>query len=133
MPTCIKIRGKKTQVCMGDMRFPIEIRERTLGVPFNPTDGVDVDYTENFVILHSVFAAIDTPEGQTTFNDIGISTVISHVFYVRFLDDVNTQSWIVFENNQYKIVKLTDFDGRKLFLKLECILRGDKDKDASSA
>lgn len=133
MPTCVKIRSKKTQVCIGDLRFKIDIQQRELGVPFNPIDGVDVDYSENFTTLHSIFSAIDTPIGATTFNEIGISTAISHIFYVRFSSDVDAQKFILFENVRFKIVRVTNFEGRRIFMKLECIERGSADKDASRA
>ncbi len=133
MPTCIKLRGTKTQVCAGDLRFQIEIQERNLAVPTDPFVDDQVNYGEEFTTLHSVFSMIETPLGVTTFNDVGISTAISHVFYVRHLDDVDAQKWILFDEIRYKIVNVTNLEARKIFLKIECVESGSQDKDASRA
>ncbi len=133
MPTCVKIRAKKSQVCAGDLRFQIEIQQRELGTPLNPIAGEDEDYSLSLTTVHTVFSAIDTPIGATTFNQLGISTVISHIFYIRFLSDVDAQKFILFDETRFDIVKVTNFEGRKIFMKLECIESGAADKDASRA
>jgi len=133
MPNCVKIRTDKTQVCSGDLRYLITINQRTLGVPSDPINGIDVDYTESFTVLHTVRAAISTPQGATLFNDIGTTDVVTHIFYIRYLSDVDAQKWVEFGNNRYDILKVTNYEGRKLFLKLECKERGDINKEATRA
>ncbi len=131
MPICQSIPITNSRICTGDLRYTIKIFTRKLIVP-DITKG-EVDAGEAFELLHELHAAIATPVGKTTFKGVDIVPRISHIFYVRFLSNISTEDWIEYANNRYDIVKLTNFETRGWFLKLETMERGNIDEDATRA
>lgn len=132
MAKCVKLQRKKTQVCVGNMNKFIEIYVRNIQAPLNSL-GLSPDYREDFTILYSLWALVETPRGKVTFDAVGIDKVISTIFYIYAVPNITAQNWIVYDANRYDIVRVTNLEENKLFLKLETVLRGSTDKDASQA
>ena len=132
MAQCIKLQRKKTQLCIGSMDRKIDIYTRSLTAPSNPTGSL-VDYGETFTLVARVWAMIDTPKGQTIFDEIGTEKIISDIFSIRYRDGITSENWIVYNNNRYDIVTVENYEQNKLALRLSCIIRGSADKEASKA
>ena len=120
MANCLKIRPKKRTVCIGDMRYQIELNTRSIQAP---TMG-GVDFGENFTATETVSAAIETKNGETVFDGSNLERVVTHRFYIRFISGITEETWINFENNLYDILNVENLDQRSEFLLLRCTLRG---------
>ena len=132
MAKCVKLKRTKTEVCIGNMRYRIDIFIRTLTSPLNPT-GPIVDYTETFTLVDNVWAMIETPKGKVIFDSVGVEKRITDVFYIRFLPSITSQNWVEFNGNRYDIERVRNLEENSLFLQLDCIIRGAIDKEASEA
>ena len=132
MAKCVKLRRTKTQVCTGSLDKLIEIYQRDLTPPTNSLT-VDPDYTETFTLLYTIWSMIETPKGKVIFDDVGEDIIITHYFYIRHVDNITAQNWIVYNGNRYDIKNVTDLEENRLYLRLECAIRGSVDKDASEA
>ena len=132
MAKCIKLRRTKTQVCTGSLNKLIEIYERDIEAPLNSLS-VDPDYTELFTLIHTVWAMIETPKGKVLFDDVGTEKIITHVFHIRYLNNITSQNWIIYDNERYDIQNVIDLESNKLYLRLECVLRGTVAKEATEA
>jgi SPP1 family predicted phage head-tail adaptor len=133
MPTAKWSTINKTQVCSGDLRNLIEIQTRRITAPDNPLDVDTVDASETFNTIYTTRAAISTPKGYKTFDEVGTTTQITHYFFVRYLNDISTDNWILFEGLLYRILQVTDFESRKIFMRLDTTLRGPTEKVAVDA
>jgi SPP1 family predicted phage head-tail adaptor len=120
MPVCKKIRTKKRQVCIGDLRDEIEIQNRQIVAP----DLGDVDYEEAFSTTTIVFSAIETVSGQTIFDESNQERDVTHKIYIRYMAGVTAQTWIKFKDELYDILKVENLEERNEFLLLRCSKRG---------
>ena len=122
MTVCVRIKGKRQELCSGDLDRFITIQDRKI-VP--PIDIDDVDYTEEFEDDGEEACMVETINGQEVFDGTNVLIgVIDTRFYIRFRDDINAQSWILFEDERYNIIKTIDLDKRHLWLRLDCDSRG---------
>jgi len=129
MPTCVKIRRKKRQPCIGDMNEIITLQGRTLTPP---TSGVDA--TEEFTDSNpDVWALIETVSGETMFDDTGTERDVTHMFVIRFITGISSETWILFNNERLDILSVEDLDGRQEFLKLRASNRGIETNEANRA
>lgn len=111
---CIKIRGKKRQLCAGDLDRVIFILTRSI------MPSVDIDYKMEFSDQKLAYAMITTENGVTIFDEVNIEQVISHYFYINYDVTVTSQNWIQFQDKYFSIVKVQDFDERHQFMLLYC-------------
>lgn len=122
MSVCVTIRGKKHKLCAGDLDRILTLENRAI-VP--PLDIDDVDYTENFVGDGDEMCMIETISGKEVFDESNqLIGVIDTRFYIYFRDDITAETWVLFEDDRYSIIKVTDLDLRHEWLKLECDSRG---------
>ena len=129
MPVCSKIRKKKRQVCLGDLRDRVILEDRTLTAPL-----VGVDATEVFSNAVSIWASIETVAGVEFFNEVSQAVDVTHFVYVRFDSSITVESWLRLQNGQrLDILKVENLDERSTFLKLRCTNRGIDTKAAASA
>lgn len=128
MAVCVNIRGKRRAICIGDLDRLITLENRAIQ---SPRDGVD--YTELFTdkpIVDSplspgdVWSMIETVSGKTVFDSTNIERVYSHKFYIRWIPDVTSETWILFDGERYNILSVEDLDARKEFLLLKATARG---------
>jgi head-tail adaptor len=122
MTTCISIKGKKREVCSGDLDRWITIQQRTMTVPLFDT----TDYTETFTDLISMWSMIDTKKGISIFDGTDMERTVDAMFYVNFIPTINitAESWILFEGVRHKILQVEDLDNRHEFLCLYTTIRG---------
>lgn len=128
MAKCVNIRRKHRKVCIGDLDEEVILQSRTITAP---TSGVDI--TENFTNDNTVFAMIETVNGKSFFNSVGIEFNVTHHIYIIFIAGITDEDWIEFDNRRFDILDFEDLDERKEYLKLVCNDRGDKAKLASNA
>lgn len=132
MAKCVRLRRKKTYVCTGSLRYPIQIYERDLEPPQNSLS-MTPDYTETFTVRWTLQAMIETPKGKVIFDEVGTEKRVTHVFYTRYVPNITAQNWIQYDGNWYDIERVINLEGNKLYLKIETIIRGSIGKDASEA
>jgi len=120
---------KRRESCIGDMRERIHLHDRSIQEP----DFGTTDPTEKFTGPKIVWANIKTVAGKTIFTGANIDIALSHEIIIRYDDKVNSETWVEFEGNNLKIVKIEDLDERHDFLRLLCTERGDKDLGAAQA
>lgn len=128
MPICVKIKGKKRWVCLGDLRNRVDIQTRTI----RPPTGDGVDLGETFTTARSVFALIETTRGQEMFDGTELRRAYSHIFYIKYIPNtvltdgtrLTEQEWVKFEGRLFNIVDVEDVDERHEFLILRCAERG---------
>lgn len=132
MAKCVKLQRTKTQVCTGNLDKLIEIYQRDIEPPLNSFIA-DPDYTETFTLLYTVWSMIQTPKGKVIFDDIGTEKRITNVFYTRYLPDITSQNWIVYNGQRYDIERVKNLEENNLYLEIATIIRGDDTKAASEA
>ena len=88
---------------------------------------------KDFVLLASPWAMIETPKGQTIFDEVGIEKIVTDVFYIRYIDGLTKEDWIVYDGNRYDIQTVEDMDKNKLFQKLPSVVRGVDTLEATKA
>ncbi len=121
MARCKRIGPSKRKLCVGDLRELIAFKVRFITPP------ADVNYDNTFGALISVYAAIETVNGQSLFDNVsGQDIPITHKFYIRFIDNaaINTESWVEFQGNNYKILTLENVDERNQYLIIRASLKG---------
>lgn len=120
MPQCIKIKKKKRTVCVGDLRDEITIQSRAITAP--AADGVN--FSETFTGLATVWAAINSVNGKTAFDNTGTEFDVTHDIYIRYLTGVTAEAWVLFGSERYDIINVEDLDNRGTFMLLKCTNRG---------
>jgi len=123
-----KISIKKKIVCSGDMNRKIELGERTLSAS---NEGMP---QYEFTVLVSPYAMIDTVSPNANFDGINTDKdQVSHVFYIKHITTfkVDIKHVIKFEDNYYKIMKVTDSEEMHIIDILYTTLKGATTKDGS--
>jgi len=125
MAKCIDITPKKKTICIGALRNKIDIYTRAITTPGANAIG---DHAENYTLLKTVWANIQTVEIRTLQTMDGVALdeelVVTHVFIVRYQSTIDTEKYIVFKGNNYKILKAENIDEADEWLRLKANLRG---------
>ena len=123
MTKCVKICGRRRQVCIGSMDKLITLQIRALTEPVENS----VDYSEGFTAIENVWADVKTTSrGEVVFDRANQARQVSHIFGIRYRDDVTTETWIEYEDNKYDILDTEDLEERHDFLLLKSVRKGDK-------
>lgn len=131
MAVCTKIRKKKRQYCIGDLRDTIDLQSRDITAP---TEFSSVDYDEDFSTVEANLpAAINTVNGKTFFDGVSTETPITHTVGIRFIENVTAENWVLFDGRRFDILRVENLDERSLWLELTCVDRGLATKEASKA
>ena len=120
MPTCVKIRGKRRQLCIGDLDRLIEIQIRGITAPKNN----NFDYDESFLTSLQVFAMVETSRGVAIFDATNIERLLTHLFYIRFQPDLDINTWVNYNNVRYDILDVENLDERSEYILLRTTNRG---------
>jgi len=137
MATCVKIKGKRRKVCIGDLDRLVRLENRAITPPEN-----GIDYTETFTKKQisgspippgDVWAMIESVSGETVFDSTNIERDVTHRIYIRFDEGVTAQTWILFEGTRFNILDVEDLDLRHEFLLLRCTVRGTSAKSNNAA
>lgn len=93
-----------------------------------------VDPTRSFVTFKTVEKmALDTKQGQTTFDSVNSERVFDLIGYMEFFPNVTSEMFLLFQGNRFKIVSVEDVGkiNGVLILKLEEF--GSESKAASQS
>ena len=108
---------------IGDLTHQITLKSRDIQSPI----GVSVDYSEQFTIFEDVWSKVETPgRGPIFFDRTNIARQITHIFTIHYIDLVTEKIWIEYENINYDVLNIKDWNERHEFLLLYSIKRGDK-------
>tara|TARA_R110000782_G_scaffold33856_1_gene81376 strand:+ start:79 stop:471 length:393 start_codon:yes stop_codon:yes gene_type:complete len=111
---------KKTAV--GDLRDRITLKDQEMTAS-------DVDFGIEFNNQVTVWAAIFTPNtvgsGQYNFGGTNTDENPTHIFKIRYRDDVDGKTYVEHENINYRVVSIQDPDLRREFLHIKTVVRGD--------
>lgn len=129
MPVCTKIRKKKRQLCVGDLRDLIILQNRNI----QPPDFDEVDFTEDFEDLGHTPAMVNTVRGRTFFDGVNTETPITHEIGIRFDETVTAETWIEFNNRRLDILSVENLDERNEWQLFQCNDRGLVEKEATQA
>lgn len=125
MPICKKINAEHRKVCIGDMRWLIDIYNPVI-VPPDITNG-EIDYTVTKEPETTVWSMVKTFPNLAVFDSMNTETTISHDFYIRFRTDITPEKNIRYPAGTglyYNIVLVENFENRNEFLRLRCNLKG---------
>lgn len=124
MASCCPIKQPIRAVSIGDMRHRLFIFNRDL----KPPPGNAVDYALDFTLSVKLWGYIETVTGISSFDNTNIERTVSHRIWVRFLQSLTEEKWIVYNNGleivYYDIVKVESIDERRVFMRLLCNERG---------
>ncbi len=128
MPKCIKLQRKKRLPCVGDLNTEITLQDRAITPPTTT-----VDFSESFTENAVVWAMMNTVRGKTAFDGAGVEKDISHEFTIRWLTGVDSETWILIENERYDIIDTEDLEERHEWLVLRCAKLGTTTQAVNSA
>jgi len=123
-----KLIIKKTSLCVGDLNRKITLQNRDI----QPPQFGSADFTEEFSNLKSIFAALETPTGKVVFDGLNVERVVTHVFYIRYLSSVSTETWILFKGKRFEIIKMKNLEESDSWLALMSSERGSTDLGAAN-
>lgn len=133
MAKCKRIGPSKKKLCIGSLNRLIAIKVRFITPP------ADVNYDNTFGALISVKAAIETVNGQTSFDNVsGQDERITHKFTIRFMRNssvmIGAQNWIVYNGNNHKILfEPENVNEENKYLIIRASLKGPSDIVANRA
>ncbi|MBK2125727.1 phage head closure protein [Fangia hongkongensis] len=132
MSSCKKIIIQKRKVCIGDLNKYIGLYTRSLTSPLNPSYS-SVDYDLNFTLIRNVWAAIENVKGIMSLDGVTDEEIPTHNIYIRYRNDITSENWIIFNNKNYKIIRVENLEENNIFLCLVCIETGSTSKGASKS
>lgn len=129
MAKCVDITPTRKKICVGALRYRISINDRDA----QGLTSTDTAHSETFTLFKTVKASVETKPARTvlqTWDGVVIDPdlITTHVFMTRFLAGINTEQYITFKGNNYKILKAENIDEANLWLKLNANFRGDSTK-----
>ena len=127
MAVCVPIQRKKTVVCTGDLRWRISIASRALTSP----SGNNVDFTETFVDVVTIWAMVESIAPFSTLNSVTVDSFPTHRFIIRYRSDVTSENFIKFDGKYYDILDVLEPDNTKDYLCLYCLETGSQSKAAA--
>lgn len=125
-------RRKHSKHQIGDLRDRVELLNTTL----RPSGFNKAGAKHRFTVVASIWAKVETTEfagsGERIFKGVNIATNASHVLTIRSRDDVDSQNFIRWKGENYRIEKVTPQEERDEFMQLFCLLEGDVNKLAAT-
>jgi len=117
---------------IGDLRERIEVGENRLRPSgFNQAGGKRV-----FTKSYDAWAKVETTQfiggGEVRFNGVNIASSGSHVFTLRYREDLDTESWIRWRGEAYRIDLVRHPDERNEFTEAFAFLEGDQNRKANT-
>lgn len=124
MPTCIKIKRKKKQPCIGDMDTQMTIYDRNI----TPGTALSPDFDEVFSGAATAWALVDTVNGLSVFDSTNTEVKVSHSFVINYDVDITAENWVRLNDKNYDIITTENLQERGEFLVLYCNERGSYTK-----
>ena len=130
MSICVKIRGKRRTICIGDLDKEIYLADRAITPPVFGSN----DFTETFTAnTDPTWAMLETVNGKTWFDGVETEEKITHKFYIVYDENITAEWWILFENKYIDILNVEDLEERHEWMLLTCTERGLVANQASHA
>lgn len=129
MSVCVKIKGKKRRLCVGDLDRQITLSDRAI----TTTNVANPEFGEDFSSPNEVWAMLETKDGVKVFDGANIERRATHLFYIRYIADMTQEKFVFFEGNIYDILNTQDLEERHEWILLKCALTGDENKASSFA
>ena len=126
MATCVKLKRKKTRVCIGSLNRRVTVLTRKIVTPQSGS----VDYTESFTEPKTVWAMVNTVSGLEIFDETNQVQTVSHEVFIRYLIGITPEKWVKLlsvnsEPDFYvNILQVENYQENSFFYKLICNLRG---------
>lgn len=127
--SCKTISPSTVKVCIGSMRNKIILNVRTLTPP--AANGVNFGETLSGPV--EVWAAVETTKGIEVFAGTNLIGVATHLFYIRAISGLTSESWVEFKSGYYRILDIQNYQEDDRFQVLRCVVRGDKTKPVNLA
>ena len=112
-------------ITIGDLNQRIKLQTRKLLTQFES----GLEDIQAYVTIASPWACVETRRGSDTFDNIELGDTYTHVFHIRYRDNLPATIWIEYKNQRYDIVDVENLDERNEFLKICAKLSGDSDPD----
>lgn len=129
MPSCVKLRRKRRQVCIGDLDELITLQDRKI-----TPSSTGVDAGETFTDTNpAIWAMVETVSGETIFDNTNTERDVTHRFTIRFIDGITAETWISFDGDRIDILNVEDYEERHEFLLLRASNRGVDTNEANRA
>lgn len=128
MPKCSRLKRKHRKPCIGDLDTLVTLQDRTITPPTTT-----VDFSETFTENAEVWAMINTVRGKSEFDEAEVERSITHEFTVRFLVGVDSETWVLHEEERYDIIDAEDLEERHEWLVLRCAKLGSTTKAVNDA
>ena len=122
MAKCYKIYRTIKRVCIGSLNKKIIINTRSIA----NKQGQYIDFTEKFGDPITVSAMIETVSGITVFDEVNQEHTVSHIFYIRHIENFTSEKWIEYDGRYFNILNVDRLNEENRFLKLMCEERGAK-------
>ncbi len=121
MTKCATIEFKESDICIGDLKRPIQIISHTITPPMleNP------EYTIDQEDIIKRWAAVKTFPNVAVFDTANTEQTVSHDFYVRYSSLITSEHWILFKGLRFNIVLTENLQERDEYLRLRCNIRGN--------
>jgi SPP1 family predicted phage head-tail adaptor len=111
----------------GDMRIRIKLKTRTLKPPVFGS----ASHSEAFESI-SVWAKVETVSmGRRDFDNVNIEERPTHLFTIRFREDVTAETFVEYRGENYDVLNTVDPEERQQYLELQCKVKGDKTLEAN--
>jgi len=119
--SCRKSPGTKRGVCIGAMDRLITLKSRAIQAPV----GGSVDYSEDFDFLGTAWSNIlSLKKGPIFFDGTNVAKQATHLFQIRYRDDVASEIWVELDGNNFDVLRVEDLEERHQFLYLWSVKRG---------
>lgn len=128
MTECKTIKLYHRRLCAGYLDRLIEINVRQSDAM---TTGAGID--QRFNPVRKVWSALKTSKGREMFFTTNMDKAVSHVFYIRYIDCLNSEKWICYSGEFYDIVDVENLDERNEWLAIYCNVRGSGSNEANYA
>lgn len=130
MSEAVARRIRRRKICVGDLNIRISINRRSFVAPITT-----VDFDQKFVEKKSVWAGLETVQGRNTFfvTNVNGDQEVTHVFFCRWFEGLNSEYWIEYEDENYDILNVENYEERKEFAVCYCNVRGNKNKAVNRA
>lgn len=116
---------KSKKICIGDLRYLIKLQERALRPP------TDVDFREVYTDIADIWASVEIASPKFPFDQINTDEGITHLFFIRYRNDVDLNNWILYDNKRYKILQIRNVNFENKYLELRCNFKGVVSKEGS--
>lgn len=122
-----RIKQKADKVCIGSLNSRIIIYDRDI----TASSTSSVSYTETLSGAVTVWAMVRTITGKDIFDGVNVIGTATHEFYIRYRDGITAAKWVEYNSKYYDILSVENLNEENGFLKLNCNIRGEKNKTAN--